>query len=286
VSGLKGFHLLSTLLGKIQIGSVYCYQRNDVEGTYNDQIMALAKDQQLDLKVVTRITEEYIDHNDIVFVVGWQYLFTPSRKFVVVHDSVLPKYRGFAPTVTALLNREPSIGVSAFFPSEKVDAGKVIASKQCNIDYPIRLYDALLLQAENSTSTVLDVVDKLSIDGLDGVYEKAVPQDDACASYAVWRDAQDHLINWNMASSDIQNFVYALSYPYEGAFTYCGDKKIVITDCEVCADLIFERRDVGKIWMLDEGFPVVICGDGMLKITKAECDGEAYHFTRLKARLE
>jgi methionyl-tRNA formyltransferase len=48
----------------------------------------------------------------------------------------------------------------------------------------------------------------------------------------------------------------------------------------------FEIRDTGKIWRLDNGHPVVICGSGMMRINHCCCeDGSEFMFERLRARL-
>jgi methionyl-tRNA formyltransferase len=48
----------------------------------------------------------------------------------------------------------------------------------------------------------------------------------------------------------------------------------------------FEIRDAGKIWRLDNGRPIVICGSGMLRIDSCRCqDGSKFLFRRLRARV-
>src|SRR5947207_12062994 len=39
-----------------------------------------------------------------IFVIGWRWIIRSSGKLFIFHDSLLPKYRGFAPIVTQLLN--------------------------------------------------------------------------------------------------------------------------------------------------------------------------------------
>ena len=40
------------------------------------------------------------------FAIGWRWIIHSSRNLVVFHDSLLPKYRGFAPLVNSLINKE------------------------------------------------------------------------------------------------------------------------------------------------------------------------------------
>jgi hypothetical protein len=56
-----------------------------------------------------------VDSERLVFLVGWQFLLGEGHeRCVVFHDSLLPKLRGFSPTVNALLRGEEIIGVTAF----------------------------------------------------------------------------------------------------------------------------------------------------------------------------
>jgi methionyl-tRNA formyltransferase len=60
-----------------------------------------------------------------------------------------------------------------------------------------------------------------------------------------------------------------------------------VHDVSVIDDLVFEIRDVGKVWRLDEGRPIVICGSGLLRIDHCTTDnGSTYRFERLRVRLK
>jgi methionyl-tRNA formyltransferase len=59
----------------------------------------------------------------------------------------------------------------------------------------------------------------------------------------------------------------AVGAPYSGARTTVGGiDAIRVLDVTVVPDLCFEIRDPGKIWSLNSGRPIVICGEGMLRI--------------------
>jgi methionyl-tRNA formyltransferase len=40
------------------------------------------------------------------FAIGWRWLIKSQQNLIVFHDSLLPKYRGFAPLVNSLINME------------------------------------------------------------------------------------------------------------------------------------------------------------------------------------
>ena len=117
-----------------------------------------------------------------------------------------------------------------------------------------------------------------------------IPQNESEASYCIWRDIEDCHIDWSKSSKDIYNFIRAVGKPYYGAYCFLDGEKIIIEKSEVCEkDINFVTRDCGKIWRIDNGCPIVICGKGMLKITKAsykEKQEEIVAFQKIRCRLK
>ena len=68
---------------------------------------------------------------DLMFCVSWRYLIPPEvyerarLGAFVFHDSMLPKYRGFAPTVWAIINGESYTGATLMSISEGIDEGDI-----------------------------------------------------------------------------------------------------------------------------------------------------------------
>src|SRR5438477_626426 len=75
------------------------------------------------------------DPNVFRILIGWQWLVIADGKTIVLHDSLLPRYRGFAPLVNSLINGEKEIGVSAFISTEGYDEGPLIRQEKINIEY-------------------------------------------------------------------------------------------------------------------------------------------------------
>ena len=74
-----------------------------------------------------------------IVAIGWRFLLPLELNekltipIIVFHDSLLPKYRGFAPTPTAMMCGETTVGVTALFASEKVDQGDIIWQKEIHV---------------------------------------------------------------------------------------------------------------------------------------------------------
>ena len=60
--------------------------------------------------------------------------------------------------------------------------------------------------------------------------------------------------------------------PYKGAASYLGKDKIRIYDVEEVKDVKIEIRDIGKVLFFKNGYPIVVCKNGLLKITDAKYD--------------
>lgn len=93
-------------------------------------------------------------------------------------------------------------------------------------------------------------------------------QENEKASYSLWRDEEDYKINWNLDSQTIQQFIYSLGYPYKGASSLMNGSKVRIIDCTIETDVNIENRDVGKVIFMKDKMPVVVCGKGLLLLTK------------------
>ena len=113
-----------------------------------------------------------------------------------------------------------------------------------------------------------------------------VPQDHSKATYSIWRNTEDCRINWDYSSVNIRNLIRAVSTPYPGAYCYYKGKKIIVDKAELIDDMNFAIRQLGKIWQIIENCPRVICGKGMLKISRAHYkDGTAVVFDKLRINL-
>ncbi len=227
---------------------------------------------------------EYCQINDIPFIrrsefrdvstkyviaVSWRWLIDhPQKNLIVFHDSILPKYRGFAPLVNALINGENYIGVSAIFGADDFDVGDIIYQCSTSISYPMKINDAIAINNKNYIECALTVLECIN----KGKALSGRKQHDKDASYSCWRDDDDYYIDWRKSSSYIKRYIDAVGYPYKGAASLCEGKIIRIFDAEIMSDVKIENRDVGKVLFFKDGKPVVICGEGMLQITDAYVD--------------
>lgn len=223
----------------------------------------------------------------IAFAVGWRFLLpveinlATEYGLVVFHDSLLPKYRGFAPTPTAILCGEKKLGVTALLAAEAVDQGDVVLQKEFFVSDEEYMCDVIKKQCMIYADMLVEILEMIKKGRL-----KRKKQEERDASYCIWRDMEDCKIDWSLPAEDIRNLVRTVSAPYLGAYCYYKRKKIIVQKAEVAEDMKFEIRQCGKIWSITNNAPTIICGCGMLRITEARYeDGSKVLFDKLRERL-
>jgi methionyl-tRNA formyltransferase len=197
--------------------------------------------------------------------ISWRWLLREACNLIVIHDSLLPKYRGFAPLVSQLVNGESEIGVTAVWAKEDYDTGDIIAQSSIPITYPIKICDAIERISSCYEECILLLFRRIA--------SKAeiisTPQDESLATYSLWRDEDDYWINWHDDAERIARFVDAVGVPYKGALSLCLGNQIVINQVHVVPNVMIVNRNPGKVLRIQDGYPVVVCGSGLLMITDA-----------------
>ncbi len=248
----------SFLISKVIIG-----RDKSLENDFSEDIIFLCK--QNNISYFER-TDNYIINSDYSVAVSWRWLISENKSILIVlHDSLLPKFRGFAPLVNMLINKEPRIGVTAILASNEYDKGNIIAQSSKKINYPIKISEAVNLISECYVELIILIFNKIK--NKEKIH--SAKQNEALASYSLWRDEDDYQINWGKSSEDILNFINAVSFPYKGAKSTINKEQTVrILDAEIEKDVIIENRDAGKVIFVKDSMPVVVCGTGLLKLTK------------------
>ncbi|MBD3843930.1 MAG: hypothetical protein IE909_19060 [Campylobacterales bacterium] len=106
----KGFYVLKNFINKFGSSSVeYVVSSEDknIQKDFFDEIKELATKEKIKFfsrfENVAPIEKEFSGYK---FAIGWRWLIKDERNLIVFHDSLLPKYRGFAPLVNCLVNNE------------------------------------------------------------------------------------------------------------------------------------------------------------------------------------
>lgn len=281
--GYRFLKKLSQLRPKEEI-IVFSFREDPWEPPFLDDIRSFSKDRGYRFfeskKVNTPSLDEFWKDEmiDLMLVVSWRYLI-PADIYqqarlgtFVFHDSLLPEYRGFAPTVWAIINGSDHTGVTLFEIAEEVDSGDIIDQKKIDIV----VEDTIALVMNRVTKVYLEILER-NLDKLLSNTAPRIPQDHSKATYTCKRHPQDNRIDWNSSAEDIYNLIRAVSRPYPGAFTYLGDKKINIWSAKHISELNYVGSIPGRITRVIPGVgSVVLTGDGPLLITKVQPEHEDF----------
>lgn len=261
--GQKAFSFISGFLSSKKNTEnliVYVDHEINVQTEYHVIIRELCEKNKVECHIYKKNKPNFSTFKAIV-AVGWSYLIE-SDKLFVIHDSILPKYRGFNPLVTALIKGDTEIGATFLKAVNEVDAGPVYAQEILEVEYPMKIQEAL-----DKVSNIYFNFGKKLIDILsDRKIYPIIEQDIRGVSYSVWRDDDDYNINWNSEATFIKRFVDAVGFPYLGASTLLNNTKVRVLESQVYKDLKIENNTPGKIFTIEDGCPVVLCGSGLLKI--------------------
>lgn len=210
---------------------------------------------------------------DLMLVLSWRYIVPreiytrPERGSFVFHDSLLPAYRGFAPTVWSILNGEDHTGVSLFAMDEGVDTGDLVAQRRV----PIGPDDTIAEVLERVTQVYLSILEQMLPSLLDGSAPRS-PQDSSGATYTCKRLPDDNQIDWTQPTEDTYNLIRAVTRPYPGAFTTLDGRVLKVWSARRLPDYeTYVGRVPGRVVEVRPGEGVVVLtGDAALLLREVQ----------------
>ena len=185
-------------------------------------------------------------------------------RFVNVHYSLLPHYRGRANVNWAIINGETTAGISIHLVIPELDGGNLLFQQAIPIgsnDTVACLYDRLnAIQERELGGVVLRVVAGYQGTG----------QNTDQASYGCTRVPDDGEIDWRQPTDVIDRLIRGLTPPFPGAFTHLDAQRLVIANASPRLDApSYIGRVPGRIVgrSPSEGWVDVLTGDGVLRVS-------------------
>jgi methionyl-tRNA formyltransferase len=213
---------------------------------------------------------------DLLLAVSWRYLVPRSvierarLGAFVIHDSLLPAYRGFSPTVWALINGEQQTGATLFVMSDEVDAGDIVDQ----VAVPIGPDETIAAVMGRVTDGYLQLIDA-NLDDLLAGRARRTPQDHARATFACKRTPADNLISWNRSTARVFNLIRAVTHPYAGAYTFLRGRILRVWDAARTSSRAWVGGMPGRVVEVLPGTgSIVLTGDGELLVTDVQLEGE------------
>lgn len=261
---MKGFSVVKALVESTATMAIGCVIGRDagVADDYSAKLINYCDEHQIEYFL--RESASYNqDSYDLVLAVGWRWIIqnVPQDRLIVFHDSLLPRYRGFAPLVNALINKEKMIGVTALLGAKEYDEGNILLQKTLDIAYPTNIQHEIDRVSNVYAELALELLAKLNNGSID---KAGYPQDEMEATYSLWRDEEDYRIDWNDDAENIEHFISCVGKPYRGASAVLGGAIVRVINARSRADVKIENRAPGKVVFVESGLPVVVCGSGLL----------------------
>ncbi len=203
----------------------------------------LAKTNEVPLfYMMTKMSDPLIEETirrlapDLILVVGWYYM-VPRRirrlapfGAVGLHTSLLPRFRGGAPLVWAMIKGESRAGVSLFYLEDGVDEGDVITQQDFPIAFEEDIADIIRKAQITSVNLMREYLPLLA----EGKAPR-LKQDPSQATLMPQRKPEDGNIRWHTQSAiDVYNWVRAQTRPYPGAFTHLFQENLTIWKSRLC----------------------------------------------------
>ncbi|WP_234494080.1 bifunctional UDP-4-amino-4-deoxy-L-arabinose formyltransferase/UDP-glucuronic acid oxidase ArnA [Vibrio maritimus] len=184
-----------------------------------------------------------------------------------LHGSLLPTYRGRAPINWALVNGETETGVTLHKMVQKADAGDIVGQEKIAItdeDTAETLHKRMNAASSDLLSKVLPTI-------VDGSFT-ATAQDESKATYFGRRTPADGEIKWSNDSRTVFNLVRAVTEPFPGAFTFLGERKLIIWGAEASD----KTYDVTPGTIVATSPLTIACAQGSLIVKSGEAENGLY----------
>ncbi len=251
------------------IAAVFTHQDNPNENVFFESVARLCAsldiptfvpnniDHPIWLKHIADIKPDYIFSFYYRELLPASILNLANRGAFNLHGSLLPRYRGRSPLNWALLNGETETGVTLHYMVERADAGDIVGQRAIAIaadDYAPDVHAKQLKACEELLADALPAI-------ADGTAPRT-PQNIAQGEYCGRRRPEDGEIDWSKPATAVRNLVRAVTQPFPGAFSYTGNRKLIIWRADV--DSATHGQKPGTVLAVD---PLTIaCSEGALTV--------------------
>lgn len=211
---------------------------------------------------------------DCVVVSSYNRILRPEAlglsRFVNVHYSPLPLYRGRANVNWAIINGDSDAAISIHEITPGLDAGNILFQQRIPIrerDTVADLYSVLNdVQREHLADTV-----RRFLEGHVGE-----PQAESGATYGCTRLPEDGEIDWRATTTQIDRLVRALVEPFPGAYTYFKGQRLIVWKAAPLVNAPqYAGRVPGRVVGIERsgGYVDVLTGDGVLRLSEVQPSG-------------
>lgn len=184
-----------------------------------------------------------------------------------VHPSLLPKYRGAAPMMAAILNGDKESGVTIMKVAEKMDTGAILMQEKMPLDPDETNASIEAKAASLGARLLLETIRKIA----DGTVV-SIPQNDEDSTYVRQIGKDAGLIDFSEPAEVIERKIRAYD-PWPGTYTFLDGKTFKILKARVAAGNGCELPAGTVVYSDKQGFSIVT-GDGLLQVDEVQLEGK------------
>lgn len=207
---------------------------------------------------------------DLIVVMAYGQILTkelldiPRYGCINIHASLLPKYRGAAPIMAAILYGEKETGVTTMYMDEGLDTGDMLLKKTVKIESKETTQSLEEKIASAGGELIIDTINRLE----EGSLER-IKQDESEASYIKMIKKEEGFIDFSDDAVAIERKIRAFS-PWPGTYTTHNGHRIKIHSADVIARC---GEQSGIIDITKEGI-IVACKSDALIIYELQAEGK------------
>lgn len=184
-------------------------------------------------------------------------LDAPRLGCLNIHASLLPRWRGAAPTHRAIMAGDRETGVCIMQMEAGLDTG------------PVLLREAVEIGPEETTADLHDRLSalgaRLILQALDRLPLPAVPQPEAGVTYASKIDKAEARVDWTRPAVEVDRLIRGLS-PFPGAWVEVKGERVKLLRSRLATGQGAPGQVLG-------GFTIA-CGTGAVEIVEAQREGK------------
>jgi methionyl-tRNA formyltransferase len=193
------------------------------------------------------------------------FLEAPVLGCINIHGSLLPRWRGAAPIHRAILAGDGETGVTIMRMDEGLDTGPMLLAERT----PISAADT----AESVHDRLAELGGRLIVSTLDGLVAgtiQPVPQPQDGVTYAHKLGKEEGALDWRRPGAELERKVRAF-HPWPGTWFDVAGERIKV----LAASLALAGGAPGRVSVGPDGFPVIACGVGGLRLLRLQRAGKS-----------
>jgi len=253
------------------------YSREPVTNVLHTDFHRLSNSHHIPLWSMERSMDEsglkdkvFATRPDVMFVAGWYHMIPRSWREDVpayaLHASLLPRYRGGAPLVWAIINGERETGVTLFEMDDGVDTGPILAQSAIRIG-PLETIASLLEKVEEHSLSLVKESFRAFLAGDLRPLAQTGPQTEQMSQ----RTPEDGRIDFSKNIRYVDRFIRAQTHPYPGAFFDFEGSRIRVWSAMAAPD--FDRVPLPGLIQYAGGNFYFACLDGWMQGLECERSG-------------